>query len=511
LQQESVDVFIIGGGINGCGIARDAAGRGYSVMLVEQDDLASGTSSASTKLVHGGLRYLEQFEFRLVREALAEREILLSIAPHVIWPLRLILPHHSDMRSAWFIRLGLLIYDYIGGRRVLAPTKVLDLRNDKAGNSLKARFTKAFEFSDCWVNDARLVVLNACDAAERGARIATRTKAIRAAREQGEWLITTEHTESGHRENIRARLLVNATGPWVDQVLKSTFGHNNEHNVRLVKGSHIVVGKKYEHGNAYFFQNPDGRIFFAIPFEKDYTLIGTTDLDYEGSLDEIAIDENEIDYLCSGASQYFRTPVTQDDIVWTFSGVRPLYDDGAPRAQEATRDYVLKTVGNVEDGVLINVFGGKITTYRRLSEIVLEKVEEVLGQRGRKWTANVPLPGGNFRYSEIEEEISRLRRAYPFLGAEHAQRLVRSYGTRSNSLLGNAATVADLGTHFGFDLYAIEVGYLMENEWAEQADDVLWRRTKCGLKLGKKEIVELERWMDSSRSDTGFRAAQQQV
>ena len=508
MQQESVDVFIIGGGINGCGIARDAAGRGYSVMLVEQDDLAAGTSSASTKLVHGGLRYLEQFEFRLVREALTEREILLRIAPHVIWPLRLILPHHSDMRPAWFIRLGLLIYDYIGGRRVLAPTKVLDLRSDEAGKSLKANFTKAFEFSDCWVNDARLVVLNARDASERGAKIATRTKAIRAERGQGEWSITTEHAETGHREKIHAKLLVNASGPWVDQVLKTTFGHNNEHNVRLVKGSHIVVSKKFEHGKAYFFQNPDGRIFFAIPFEEDYTLIGTTDLDYEGNLDQIAIDEDEIEYLCSGANQYFRTPVTRNDIVWTFSGVRPLYDDGAPRAQEATRDYVLKTVGDVEDGILINVFGGKITTYRRLSEIVLEKVEEVLGRRGGKWTANVPLPGGNFVQSEIRQEVSRLRRAYPFLAAAHAQRLVRSYGTRSNSLLGNAATVADLGKHFGSDLYAIEVGYLMENEWAEQTDDVLWRRTKCGLKLGKKEIMELARWMYSNRSGAGFRAAQ---
>lgn len=507
MPQESVDVFIIGGGINGCGIARDAVGRGYSVMLVEKSDLASGTSSASTKLVHGGLRYLEQFEFRLVREALAERETLLRIAPHVIRPLRLILPHHRDMRPAWLIRLGLLIYDSLGGRKLLAATKVLDLREDEAGKSLRTEYVRAFEFSDCWVNDSRLVVLNACDAAERGARIATRTKAVRAERAGGVWLISIQH-ETGHKEIIRAKLLVNAAGPWVDQVLKNTIGSNHEHNVRLVKGSHIVVARKYDHDRAYFFQNPDGRIIFAIPFEDDFTLIGTTDLDYEGNLDDISINEEEIEYLCSGASQYFHRPVKREDIVWTYSGVRPLYDDGAPRAQEATRDYVLKTDGSAADGVLINVFGGKITTYRRLSEIVLEKVEDALGRRGGKWTAQASLPGGNFPGDDIEGEVGRLCRDYPFLQASHARRLVRYYGTRSRTILGSATTVADLGKHFGFDLYAAEVDYLMDNEWAERVDDVLWRRTKCGLRFAQEEVLCLARWMESRRGEAGFRAAQ---
>ncbi|GIL01812.1 MAG: glycerol-3-phosphate dehydrogenase [Alphaproteobacteria bacterium] len=508
MSAETVDIFVIGGGINGCGIARDAAGRGFSVMLAERDDLACGTSSASTKLVHGGLRYLEHYEFRLVREALKEREVLWRNAPHVIWPLRLVLPHHRDLRPAWLIRLGLFLYDHIGGRRLLPPTRVLDLHRDEAGEPLKPEFTRAFEFSDCWANDARLVVLNARDAADRGARILTRTEVVSARRDDGLWRIETVDRATGERSAVSARLLVNAAGPWVDQVLGNALGGNNVHNVRLVKGSHIVIARKYAHERSYFFQNRDGRIFFAIPFESDFTLIGTTDLDYDGSLDGVAIADDEIDYLCAGASEYFREPVTPDDIIWTFSGVRPLFDDGATRAQEATRDYVLKTDGEGRDAVLINIFGGKITTYRRLAETVLARIEEVLGRRGERWTAAAPLPGGDFPQTDFEGEVGRLRQTYPFLEAGHARRLVRQYGTTARAILGPARSTGELGEHFGADLYGAEVGHLIDREWARKSEDVLWRRTKCGLRLTTAQVKQLDRWMDARRDQSAGHAAE---
>ncbi len=360
------DIFIVGGGINGCGIARDAVGRGYSVALAEMNDLGSGTSSWSTKLIHGGLRYLEHYEFRLVRESLMEREVLWAAAPHIIKPMRFVLPHHSGLRPAWLLRLGLFLYDHIGGRKKLPPTRVLDLTTDEAGKPLKPQFRRAFEYSDCWVNDARLVVLNARDAANRGAVIHTRTKVVSARRENGVWQITLEG--GGERHTVTAGLLVNAAGPWVDAFLQGSLGRNDKH-VRLVQGSHIVIQRKFEHERAYFFQNSDGRIFFAIPYEEDFTLIGTTDRDYSGDPGKAEISAEEIDYLCAGASEYFRDPVTPADIVWTYSGVRPLFDDGASKAQEATRDYVLKADTENGKAACINIFGGKITTYRRLSEI----------------------------------------------------------------------------------------------------------------------------------------------
>lgn len=507
MSETIVDILVIGGGINGCGIARDAVGRGYSVTLVEKGDLASGTSSSSTKLVHGGLRYLEYYEFRLVRKALKEREILWAIAPHIIWPMRFVLPHHRQMRPAWLIRLGLFFYDHLGGRKRLAATKVLNLRRDEAGEPLKPRFTKAFEYSDCWVNDARLVALNARDAADRGATILTRTEVLSARRMDGLWRVEAENRETGERHSLTARLVVNAAGPWVDLVLDNALGRDGVHNVRLVKGSHIVIGKKYQHERAYFFQNADGRIFFAIPFESDFTLIGTTDLDYEGDLDKVSISDSEIGYLCAGASEYFREPVTPDDIVWTYSGVRPLLDDGASKAQEATRDYVLKVDGSAADGALINIFGGKITTYRRLAETVLEKTGDILGPRGKSWTAGAPLPGGDFPVTGFDAEFGRLCRDYPFLDAVHARRLVRHYGSLARRLLGEAKSAGDLGKHFGADLYAAEVRYLIEREWAANADDVLWRRTKSGLRLTSEQARELDRWIAGERSRTGLRAS----
>lgn len=487
------DIFVVGGGINGCGVARDAVGRGYSVFLAEMDDLASGTSSGSTKLIHGGLRYLEYYEFRLVREALMEREVLWRNAPHIIWPMRFVLPWVKGLRPAWMLRLGLFIYDYIGGRKLLPPTRTLDMRTDPAGKPLKPIFSRAFEYSDGWVNDARLVVLNARDAADRGANIRTRTLVEDARFENGVWTVLLhDRVEESHYE-VRARLIVNAAGPWVDRFLSQALGRNDVHNVRLVQGSHIVVPKKFDDPRAYFFQNADGRIIFAIPYEEDFTLIGTTDQDYTGDPHDVKISDAEMDYLCAAASEYFTEPVTRSDIVWTYSAVRPLYDDGASKAQEATRDYVLRV--EPDEGPLVNAFGGKITTYRRLAESMLDKIGDFLGKKGKSWTARTPLPGGDFPATAYEAEVERLKKAYPFLELRHARRLVRLYGTRAGELLGLTGSVADLGRHFGADLYEVEVRYLIANEWAMTAEDILWRRTKRGLRLTSAEAAGLDEFM----------------
>lgn len=502
------DIFVIGGGINGCGIARDAAGRGYSVFLAEMNDLASGTSSYSTKLIHGGLRYLEYYEFRLVRESLMEREVLWKNAPHIIWPMRFVLPYAKGLRPAWLIRLGLFLYDYIGGRKLLPATRTLDMRSDPAGKPLKPLFSKAFEYSDGWVNDARLVVLNARDAADRGAVIRTRTKVVSARRESDHWMIGVEDLRRHKVYEVKARLIVNAAGPWVDHVLAGAIGQNDVHNVRLVQGSHIVVPKKFDDPRAYFFQNKDGRIIFAIPYEEDFTLIGTTDQDFTGDPHNAAISEAEIKYLCEAASEYFAVPVRREDIVWTYSGVRPLYDDGASKAQEATRDYVLKADHPDGQAAVINIFGGKITTYRRLAEHMLEKVEQFLGRKGKSWTAAAPLPGGDFFDAGFEAQVQKLKAEYAFLDLGYARRLTRLYGTRANALLGIAKSVADLGRKFGADLYEAEVRYLIVQEWAATAEDILWRRTKRGLLLSREEISALEEYMNGIKPGLHFAAAE---
>ena len=489
------DIFVIGGGINGCGIARDAAGRGYSVFLAEKSDLGGGTSSASTKLIHGGLRYLEHYEFRLVREALMERELLWASAPHIIWPLRIVLPHHKGLRPAWLLRLGLFVYDTLGGRKLLPPTRAVKLRSDPVGAPLKPEFHTAFEFSDCWVNDARFVVLNARDAAAHGATIRTRTTVATARNEGGIWQVGLIDGATGRRETVKARLLINAAGPWVDRVLSGTLGQNGVGNVRLVQGSHIVVNKLYEHDRCYMFQSADGRVIFVIPYEDDYTLIGTTDRDYDGDPADVRISQSEIDYLCGVVSDYLATPVRPADVVWSYAGVRPLYADGASKAQEATRDYVLKTVERSGDAPMINIIGGKLTTYRRLAEATLEKVEGLIGKKGRPWTDAATLPGGDFAPDGYEAVVAALRRDYPFLDLRHARRLVRLYGTLARTLLGEARSTADLGRSFGDDLYEAEVAYLIEHEWAETADDVLWRRTKRGLKGGAINIAALDAFM----------------
>ncbi|RUW68674.1 glycerol-3-phosphate dehydrogenase, partial [Mesorhizobium sp. M4B.F.Ca.ET.049.02.1.2] len=382
-----------------------------------------------------------------------------------------------------------------GGRKLRPATKTLDMARDPAGKPLKPLFRKAFEYSDGWVNDARLVALNARDAADRGAIIRTRTKVVGARRDGDLWAIRLEDVRTGETEEVKARLLVNAAGPWVDHVLSATVGQNDVHNVRLVQGSHIVIAKKFDDPRAYFFQNKDGRIIFAIPYEEEFTLIGTTDRDYPGDPHEVKISDTEIDYLCAAASEYFAQAVERSDIVWTYSAVRPLYDDGASKAQEATRDYVLKSDGGEGAAPIINAFGGKITTYRRLSESMLEKIEGFLGKRGKRWTADAPLPGGNFPATGFEAQVAKLKSAYPFLDQRLARRLTRLYGTLAQAVLGLAKSNADLGRNFGADLYEAEVRYLVQNEWALTAEDVLWRRTKRGLHLSREQAATLDEFM----------------
>lgn len=487
-----VDILVIGGGINGCGIARDAAGRGYSVLLAEMGDLASGTSSASTKLIHGGLRYLEHYEFRLVREALTEREVLWAMAPHIIWPLRFVLPHHAGLRPAWLLRLGLFLYDHLGGRKRLPATRTIDLGTDAAGRALKAGYDKGFEYSDCWVQDARLVVLNAADATARGATIVTRTRVTAAKRVEDHWDVTLTDTETGSTRTVTARLLVNAAGPWIDEVLRSVASRPEARNVRLVQGSHIVVRKLYDHDRAYIFQNRDGRIVFTIPYEDDFTLIGTTDRDYSGTPTNVRITAEETAYLTAAASEYFSQPIAESDVVWSYSGIRPLYNDGASKAQEATRDYVLKLDGEDRQPKLLNVFGGKITTYRRLAESAMTLVGEAIGTRGASWTKGAILPGGNIPQGDLASYRARTIAAWPGVDPDLIGRLVRTYGTKTETILSGASITADLGRDFGCGLTEAEVAYLVREEWATSAADVLWRRTKLGLRLPAEAVSEID-------------------
>ena len=495
-EPDVFDIAVIGGGINGCGIARDAAGRGLTVYLCEQDDLASGTSSRATKLIHGGLRYLEHYKVRLVHEALAEREVLWAMAPHIIWPLRFVLPHHAGLRPAWLLRLGLFFYDHLGGRKILPATRTLDLRRDPAGAPLKDRAAHAFEYSDCWVEDARLVVLNAMDARDRGALVETRHALVEGAREKGLWRLIVEDRATGARRERRAKRVVNAAGPWVGDVLGGALHEASPARVRLVKGSHIVVPKLFDHDRCYIFQNSDNRIVFAIPYECDFTLIGTTDIDYEGDPAKVAASEDEVLYLCAVASEYFAKPVMQESVVWTYSGVRPLYDDGVSAAQEATRDYVLTLDANAKEAPLLSVFGGKITTYRRLAEAALEKLAPYIPGLSPAWTAGATLPGGDFPMRGFAALVAEFQTRWPELSPSLLTRLARAYGTRTRDILGDARSLADLGTLFGAELTEAEVRYLMRAEWARSADDILWRRSKLGLRITPDEAKALQAWLD---------------
>lgn len=503
LTEQIFDIAIIGGGINGAGIARDAAGRGSSVYLCEQDDLASGTSSWSTKLIHGGLRYLQHFEFRLVREALIEREILWGIAPHIIWPLRFVLPYHRGLRPAWILRLGLFLYDHLGGRKNLPPTRKLDLTSDISGTPLKGDSTIAFEYSDCWVEDSRLVVLNAMDARDHGAIIETKHKLMSADREENAWKLTILNQATGQSKSIRAATLVNAAGPWVADVLAGKIRSNTKAKIRMVQGSHIVFPRLYDHDRCYIFQNKDGRIIFAIPYEQDFTLIGTTDRDYTGDPANVTISQEEINYLCAAASEYFSKPIVADDIIWTYSGVRPLYDDGASKAQEATRDYVLTLDAPTGQAPLLSIFGGKITTYRRLAEAALEKLSPYLppsAEQQKGWTGNAALPGGDFEKTDFQKLVDLYQRQYPNIRKELIRRLARAYGTKTPMILGSAKSENDIGPVFGETLSAAEIRYLIAQEWAMSAHDILWRRSKLGLRLRADEVKALEAFIIAEQS-----------
>jgi glycerol-3-phosphate dehydrogenase len=481
-MDDEVDLLIIGGGVNGAGIARDAAGRGLSVLLVEQDDLAAHTSSASTKLIHGGLRYLEYYEFRLVREALMERERLLAIAPHIIWPLEFVLPHARAQRPAWLIRAGLFLYDRLATRRKLPGSRAIRMAGHAAGDILKPGFVRGFTYADCWVEDSRLVVLNAMDAAARGAIIRTRTR-LRAARPEGaRWRAEIEDRETGETATVAARAIVNGAGPWVGEVLSARLSRAEAKTVRMVKGSHIIVKRLYQEDFAFILQNPDRRIVFAIPYEHDYTLIGTTDIPYQGDPARVSMAPEEANYLCDSVNRYFRTAITAADVLRSYSGVRPLYDDHTANASAVTRDYVLDLEGGGGTPALLSVFGGKITTYRRLAEHALEKLLPVLGMApGASWTAGATLPGGDLPRGDFDSFLEALALRYPAMPRPYLHRLARAYGSHAPLILREAKVMGDLGEDLGGTLTEREIRYLARCEWARTAEDILWRRSKLAL------------------------------
>lgn len=501
------DLLIVGGGINGTAIARDAAGRGLRVLLCEKDDLAQHTSSASSKLIHGGLRYLEHYEFRLVRKALAEREVLLRSAPHIMRPLRFVMPHDRDggQRPAWLIRAGLFLYDRLARREILPGSQAVDLRAHAAGAALQPHYTRGFVYSDGWVDDARLVVLNAVDARERGATILTRTRCLAPQRHAAHWSATLAQGEA--RLQVRARCLVNAAGPWAARFLDGLLDLPARGALRLIKGSHILVPRLFEHEQAYIFQHPDGRIVFALPYEGAFTLIGTTDVDYTGDLDRVAIGAEEIGYLCQLANRYFVRAVTPGDVVWSYAGVRPLVQDGSGEGSAAavTRDFRLDT--DTDGAPLLSVFGGKITTSRKLAEGAVDWIAPALGQRAPAWTAGACLPGGDLHgrgpdkrgVLEFGTWAATQAVKYPWVPPALLRRWVRAYGTRIDALLARRNAVADLGDEVVPGLYAAEVAYLMENEWACNAADILWRRSKLGLHVAPGCAGELDAWLEARR------------
>jgi glycerol-3-phosphate dehydrogenase len=496
-KETSVDLLIIGGGINGAGIARDAAGRGSKVMLCEQGDLASGTSSASSKLIHGGLRYLEYYRFGFVREALREREVLLKIAPHLVWPARFILPHDKSLRPAIVIGAGLLLYDWLAPRKRLERSRRLDLRTAKEGSPLKSNFAAGFAYSDCRVDDSRLVVLNAVDAHERGADIRTRTRCISAKHESGLWNATLLDRHGGTKCTVTARALVNAAGPWAGEVLTGIGCNAGKAKLQLVKGSHILVPRLYEGEQCYVLQNEDRRIVFVMPYETKYSLIGTTDVPFEGDTAAAKIGADEIGYLCAAVSHYFCRDLKPQDVLESFSGVRPLYDDGATNASAASREYVLDFDASPGSAPLLSVFGGKVTTYRRLAEEAVDRLALSLNPpRTGRWTADTPLPGGDMEGGNFDQFLSALRAKYSWLDAKTASRLARAYGTRTEIILGDAQSACDLGIDFGAGLTQAEIDYLIAQEFACSGEDILWRRSKIGLHLSPDERARVITYVD---------------
>ena len=495
------DVFVIGGGVNGCGVARDAAGRGYSVYLAEKSDIASGTSSASSKLIHGGLRYLENFEFSLVRESLRERDILIKIAPHLIKEMRFILPHHNKLRPVWLLKLGMLLYDNLYSSKYIKRSSYIRLPFHESKSTLKDAFKKGFEYSDCITDDARLTVLNATDAKRLGGNINTRTIVKNMEQKKGVWNIEVLNTISNETKYVQAKVVVNATGPWIDNFLKNFSKQTKVDNIRQVKGSHIVVKKLFNHSYSYVFQNSDGRIFFAVPWEKEFTFIGTTDVDFKDNLDNFSASEDEINYICKSANQYFRSDISSSDVCNHWSGVRALYHDGSIKAQKASRDYTIKIDSQDNKSALINIFGGKLTTFRQLSEEVVNKVGSILGEKKYPWTRDVHLPGGDFSLTEKTKIVDGLAKKYDYLDVDYIQRLFNLYGTRVEYILKNVSSIDDLGLNFGRDLYQVEVDYLMQEEFALYPEDVLERRTKLYLFLDYDKIESLHNYMQKKRKD----------
>lgn len=494
-MDKTYDLLVVGGGINGAGIARDAAGRGLSVLLVEQRDLASATSSSSTKLIHGGLRYLEHYEFRLVREALQEREVLLAAAPHIIWPLTFVLPHHRGLRPKWVLRAGLFLYDHLAKRKRLPGSRAVSFKGTAEGEPLKSDFAGGFSYSDCWVDDARLVVLNAQDALAHGAEIRTRTKCKSLVRHHKHW--NAELTrEDGSSDGVKARAVVNAAGPWVTGMVENAGLGDKAAGLRLVKGSHIVVPRIHAHDHCYIFQNGDGRIAFAIPYQQDYTLIGTTDVAYGGDPAQVKISDQEIEYLLDLVNGYLATPLSHDDVVWDYSGVRPLYDDKNANASAVTRDYVfdLDTGPGEAEPAILSIYGGKITTYRRLAEHAMQKLAPVLGNSAPDWTANATLPGGDIPGGDFDRYLDACIARFDWVPSALTRRLARCYGTALERVLGQAKSLSELGDEIAPNLYEAELHYLMANEWARSTDDVLWRRTKLGLGMQPDQVEAIENW-----------------
>ncbi|MFU2145236.1 glycerol-3-phosphate dehydrogenase [Hafnia paralvei] len=492
---ETKDLIVIGGGINGAGIAADAAGRGLSVLMLEAKDLACATSSASSKLIHGGLRYLEHYEFRLVSEALAEREVLLKLAPHIAFPMRFRLPHQPHLRPAWMIRTGLFLYDHLGKRTSLPSSKGLRFGPDSV---LKSSLTRGFEYSDCWVDDARLVLLNAQEVVVRGGEVRTRTQVTRAYRENGLWVVEAKNADTGETLTWRAKGLVNATGPWVKHFFDDGLELKSPYGIRLIKGSHIVVPRVHNQPQAYILQNEDHRIVFVIPWMDEFSIIGTTDVEYHGDPHDVKIDDNEVNYLLKVYNDHFKKQLGKEDIVWTYSGVRPLCDDESDSPQAITRDYTLDVHDQDGKAPLLSVFGGKLTTYRKLAEHALEKLSGYYGNCGPAWTKNAVLPGGDLG-TDRDSYAAQLRRRFTWLPEALARRYARTYGTRTEQLLGTAQSLEDLGEHFGHNLYEAELRYLIAEEWVVELDDAIWRRTKLGMWLDEGQKQRVAEWIREHR------------
>lgn len=495
LNEQTYDLLVVGGGVNGAGIAMDAAGRGLKVVMAEMHDLGAATSSNSSKLIHGGLRYLEHYEFRLVKEALAERESLLRNSPHIMWPLRFILPHRPHLRPAWMIRIGLFLYDHLAKRETLRSSEGVRFNTD---SELKPEIVKGFKYSDGWVDDARLVIYCALEAQKHGANILPRTKVIAATRLDDVWVVELEDQITSDTFTVKARALVNAAGPWVSRLFGEALHTKAPKEIRMVKGSHMVVPKIYDHEDAYILQNEDGRIVFVIPYEDDFSLIGTTDVDYTGDPKKVTISKEEIDYLLGVVNAHFKRQLTPDDMVWSYSGVRPLMDDEGAAAQKASRDYTFEVDNPKGQAPLLSVFGGKITTYRKLAEAATNAICEFFPKAGKPWTRNAIMPGGDFKdHNTLNAE---LQSTYPWLPTLVRKRYVRTYGTLSKQILAGCNSIDDMGQHFGATLYACEVDYLRKHEWAVEVEDILWRRTKLGLRISEQQQAQLKSYLGTAAS-----------